>query len=174
MAKGPPLLLNACPVYVTVVDVPAVLVTVRVIVNVPPEMYVWETVGELPVVVSPSPKSHWYFAMVPTGEKEPDPSSWTVNPLIVVVKMAVGAWSGVMPIPYGKEYVGVIVIFWVVRAIDRPLLLTAWPENTLTVDVPAVFVTVKETVYVPPLAYVWDVVGVCVITGGLPSPKSHL
>ena len=50
-------------------------VTVRVIVNVPPEVYVWDMVGEVSVVVFPSPKSHWYFAMVPTGEEEPDPSS---------------------------------------------------------------------------------------------------
>ena len=46
-----------------------------------------------------SPKSHRYVAMVPTGEEEPDPSNETVRPLTDEVKAAVGAWSGVMPMP---------------------------------------------------------------------------
>ena len=51
------------------------------------------------VVTGPllSPKSHRYVAMLPMGEKEPDPSNDTVKPLTEEVKAAVGAWSGVMP-----------------------------------------------------------------------------
>ena len=45
----------------------------------------------------PSPKFHRYVAMVPMGEEEPDPLNETVRPLTDVVKAAVGAWSGVMP-----------------------------------------------------------------------------
>ena len=51
------------------------------------------------VVTGPllSPKSHRYVAILPMGEKEPDPSNETVKPLTDDVKIAVGAWSGVMP-----------------------------------------------------------------------------
>ena len=38
-----------------------------------------------------SPKSHRYVAIVPMGEKEPDPLNETVRPLTEVVKAAVGA-----------------------------------------------------------------------------------
>ena len=44
----------------------------------------------------PSPKFHLYVAILPTGEEEPEPSKNTVDPLMDVVKTAVGAWSGVM------------------------------------------------------------------------------
>ena len=56
---------------------------------------------EFSVVTVPllSPKSHRYVAMVPMGEEEPDPSNETVSPLTVEIKAAVGAWSGVMPMP---------------------------------------------------------------------------
>ena len=57
-ADGPPLLLAVWPVKVCSVEVPAVLVTVRVAENVPPVLYVWEMVGEEVVEVCPSPKSH--------------------------------------------------------------------------------------------------------------------
>ena len=62
----------------------------------------WEIVG-LVVVMGrvPSPKSHLYVAMVPTGDEEPEPSKNTVRPLADVVKAAVGAWSGVTEMPYG-------------------------------------------------------------------------
>ena len=41
-----------------VVDVPAVLVTVKDVMNDPPLSYVWEVVGTVVVAVFPSPKSH--------------------------------------------------------------------------------------------------------------------
>ena len=47
----------------------------------------------------PSPKFHLYVAILPTGEEEPEPSKKTVEPLMEVVKDAVGAWSGVMETP---------------------------------------------------------------------------
>ena len=47
--------------------------------------------------------------MVPTGEEEPEPSKNTVRPSMAVVKEAVGAWSGVMEMPYGE---GETAIAW--------------------------------------------------------------
>ena len=47
--------------------------------------------------------------MVPTGEEESDPSKKTVRPSTDVVKKAVGAWSGVIEMPYGE---GETVIAW--------------------------------------------------------------
>ena len=41
--------------------------------------------------------------MVPTGEEELDPSKKTVEPLIEVLKAAVGAWSGIIAIPNGYD-----------------------------------------------------------------------
>ena len=40
--------------------------------------------------------------MVPTGEKEPEPSKKAVRPSMDAVKEAVGAWSGVTETPYGE------------------------------------------------------------------------
>ena len=48
------------------------------------------------MAVDPSPKSHWYCEMPPTGDQEADPSKRAVEPLMAVVKEAVGAWSGLM------------------------------------------------------------------------------
>ena len=73
--------------------------------------------------------------------------------------------------PYGRDGTVTDCVDW---AVGRPLLLTAWPEKITVVEVPAVLVTVKETVYTPPLVYLWDVVGDVVVTGSLPSPKFHL
>ena len=75
----------------------------------------------------------------------------TVRPLTDVVKTAVGAWSGVIPMPYGRDGTVTDCVDW---AMERPLLLTAWPVKIVVVEVPAVLVTVKETVYTPLLAYV--------------------
>ena len=92
-----PRLLIVLPVKVTSVEVPALFVTVRVTEYVPPLPYVCETVGEVVVTTGvPSPKSHWYCAMVPTGDEEPEPSKETVRSLTSVVKTEIGAWSGVM------------------------------------------------------------------------------
>ena len=44
-------------------------------------------------------------------------------------------------------------------AVVPPLLLIVWPVKTFVVEVPELFVTVSEIVYVPVLAYVWVVVG---------------
>ena len=88
------------PVKTVVVEVPAVLVTVREAVKTPPSSYVWEVVGIVVVTGRvPSPKFHLYVAMLPTGEEEPEPSKKTVEPLMEVIKDAVGAWSGVMETP---------------------------------------------------------------------------
>ena len=56
-----------------------------------------------------------------------------------------------MPMPYGRDDTVTDCVNW---AVESPLLVTAWPVKIVVVEVPAVFVTVKETVYTPPLAYV--------------------
>ena len=89
--------------------------------------------------------------MLPTGEEEPDPLNETVKPLTDVVNTAVGAWSGVMPMPYGRDGTATDCVDW---AIGRPLLLTACPVKITVVEVPTVLVTVKEILYTPPPAYV--------------------
>ena len=73
--------------------------------------------------------------------------------------------------PYGRDGTVTDCVDW---AVGSPLLLTTWPVKVVVVEVPAVLVTVKETVYTPLPAYVWDVVGEVVVTGSLPSPKFHL
>ena len=56
-----------------------------------------------------------------------------------------------MPMPYGRDGTVTDCVDW---AMERPLLLTAWPVKITVVEVPAVLVTVKEIAYTPPLAYV--------------------
>ena len=72
--------------------------------------------------------------------------------------------------PYGRDGTVTDCVDW---AVGRPLLLMTWPVKVVVVEVPAVLVTVKKTVYTPLPAYVWDVVGEVVVTGSLPSPKSQ-
>ena len=63
------------------VEVPAVFVTVRVIEKVPFVLYVCEVEGVVVVSVCPSPKSHAYVAIPPTGDDDAEASTVTVNPL---------------------------------------------------------------------------------------------
>ena len=57
---------------------PSLSVTVSATVNVPELVKVWD--GVAPVAVPPSPKSHAYDAIVPSGSDEPVPSNATAWP----------------------------------------------------------------------------------------------
>src|SRR6266571_5280205 len=62
-------------------------------------------VGDVVVVVTPSPKDQSYLATVPTGDDEPEASKvvGVLGGPGVTVKAAVGAWSGVMAISNGSD-----------------------------------------------------------------------
>ena len=52
-------------------------------------------------------------------------------------------------------------------------MLIVLPVKVTSVEVPPLFTTVREAIYVPELPYVWEVVGEVVVTRGVSSPKSH-
>ena len=66
-------------------------------------------VGAVRLSVCPSPKSQSYFAIVPIGELDVDPSKVTVRPSTTAVNRAVGAWSGVTAISLGEIPTGMTV-----------------------------------------------------------------
>ena len=65
------------------------------------------------------------------------------------------------------------VMVCVDRALGSPRLLIVWPVKVTSVEVPPLFTTVKETVYVPELPYVWHTLEEVVVVTGVPSPKFH-
>ena len=87
--------------------------------NVPELVYVCD--GLAAELVAPSPKSHAYDSIVPSGSFEPELSNDTFAPVTVDVNAAVGSWFGA----------------WTVTSCE-------------TVPVPPLLsVTVSVTVYVP-------------------------
>ena len=97
-----------------------------------------------PLPVTPSPKSHAYVVMVPSGSKLEDASNATVCPTVGLVGLnvndAVGARS--------------VIVFIADAILVEPLLS----------------VTVSTTVYDPAFAYAWLVVAPVAV---MPSPKFH-
>jgi hypothetical protein len=111
------------------VEVPPVFVTLRVTVKVPLVAYVCEMVGEVVVCVCPSPKSHAYVAILPTGDEEADASRVTVAPLVVGVNLAVGAWSGVIPDQRSRLFWSELRSKVMEDPVVKSIKATTWPDS---------------------------------------------
>jgi hypothetical protein len=96
----------------------------------------------------------------------------TSVPLVPAILSLPGVPSIVGTLPLQSS--GGIVISVLVVALGPPLRDAVWPVNTNVVDVPFDVVSVSVTLYLPTFANVCDVVGVVVVDGAVPSPKSHV
>ncbi len=94
---------------------PSLSVTVKVMVWLPSVVYEWEAVMPVPLGV-PSPQSQEYPVIEPSGSVDEVPSTETLIPFTVLVKLALGSW-----------FAAVTVIGWVTRLVS--------PESSVTVRV---------------------------------------